>query len=122
MEQFSTGAKRSSKKPRYDLIPFEALEAIAERFELGGKIYGDDNWKKGGEDFYLDAKNHAQHHLLCYIHGILEDEKSPVDHLKAAAWNLAVLLWYEAQKQRPSPMDDPYERGFAEGFKKGTLA
>lgn len=44
-----TGAKRDDRsgKGRFDLIPPEALQALAERLEVGAKHYGERNWEKG---------------------------------------------------------------------------
>lgn len=94
-ETFENGAIRKEKRLRYDLIPREILDGIAERFTIGADKYGANQWKLGGEKFFTDAKNHAQHHFLCYLNGELEDEKELTDHLKAALWNLGVVLWWE---------------------------
>jgi hypothetical protein len=94
MHEFENSAKRSEVRPRYDLIPFEALIGLADRFTIGLK-YGEDNWKSGGPDFFKDAKNHLIHHLWCWLDGRLEDEKSPTDHLKSVLWNASILLWWE---------------------------
>ena len=46
---FASGAQRNDAtgKGRYDLLPKEAIHALALRFEFGAKQHGDDNWKKG---------------------------------------------------------------------------
>lgn len=63
---FASGVMSSGKKPRYDLIPIEALMRIARRFELGALKYGENNWQKGVHDkaFILDRINHAIEHLM----------------------------------------------------------
>jgi hypothetical protein len=65
IHEFSSGAKSSGRKPRYDLIPAYALERIARRFELGAEKYGVNNWKKGANDpeFIMDRLNHAMEHI-----------------------------------------------------------
>lgn len=90
---FENGAKRSGVRPRYDLIPLEAMLAIAERFTFGLK-YGKDNWKRGGPAFFEDAKNHAIHHMMSYAAGD-ESEETSEQNLGAALWNLAALCWWE---------------------------
>lgn len=46
---FTTGAQRTAQegRGRFDLIPYEAMLALARRLELGSAIYGDRNWEKG---------------------------------------------------------------------------
>jgi hypothetical protein len=48
-DSYSTGAVRNKQegRGRYDLIPFEAIDALAKRLEMGAAIYGDKNWEKG---------------------------------------------------------------------------
>ncbi|MDE2233421.1 MAG: hypothetical protein KGJ90_04920 [Patescibacteria group bacterium] len=96
-ETFENGSQRSERRPLYTLIPLVAIKAIAERFAIGAAKYGKDNWKKGGPDFYEQTKNHLIHHFWCYLENRLEDEASPIDHLKAVAWNAAALLWWELE-------------------------
>lgn len=45
---FNTGAKKDVKgKPRFDLIPPEAMKALAEVYSLGANKYESRNWEKG---------------------------------------------------------------------------
>jgi hypothetical protein len=48
-DTYTTGAVRNKQegRGRYDLIPFEAMDALAKRLEMGAAIYGDKNWEKG---------------------------------------------------------------------------
>ena len=74
MQTFDTGAKRSSRMPRYDLIPKVAIDRLAERFtghygyqdipEGGALKYGEGNWEKGLPT--SDVINHAINHLTRY--------------------------------------------------------
>ena len=59
VRRFPGGARRSDRKPRFDLIPFEFLESVAEVLTRGAVKYGPYNWKRGQKDFFLDAWNHA---------------------------------------------------------------
>jgi hypothetical protein len=75
--------KYDAGKPRYDLIPPEALDGLARLLTQGVESYGKDNWQKGlawsrlyaalqrhawkwfrGEDYDADD---GQHHLLSVI-------------------------------------------------------
>ncbi len=47
-QEFNTGGQKDTKgKLRYDLIPPEAMQALAEVYSLGAKKYEDRNWEKG---------------------------------------------------------------------------
>jgi len=87
-QHFPGGARRSDRKPRFDLIPFELLEAIAEALTEGTAKYGPHNWKRGGKDFFLDAWNHAFVHLQKFKEGDRCE-----DHLAHLACNVAFLIW-----------------------------
>jgi len=47
-ETFDTGGQKEVEgKLRFDLIPPEAMKALAEVYSLGAKKYADRNWEKG---------------------------------------------------------------------------
>lgn len=85
---FSTGARRNSSegKGRYDLLPVEAIDALAKRFEYGAQLHGANNWRKGipNSSLYDSALRH-----LFQAMGGQEDEP----HLAACMWNVAVLIY-----------------------------
>ena len=95
------GGWRNPQTARFDLIPGEALEAIAEVFGEGEEKYGRlgtdpiyPNWV--GLDLSSDQSplSHALQHLAAFQIG---DETE--DNLASAAANLAILLWF-----RDSPL------------------
>ena len=88
IEQFVGGAKRTDRKPRFDLIPFEFLESIADVLTEGAVKYGPCNWKRGKKDFFLDAWNHAFVHLQKFKEGDRSE-----DHLGHLACNVAFMVW-----------------------------
>lgn len=45
-ETGASGGHRPNK-PRFDLIPYDALDEVAAVFEYGERKHGKDNWKKG---------------------------------------------------------------------------
>ena len=93
------GSARSGTRPPYDLIPREALDAIAERFAVGMERYGRDNWRKGGPEFFRDAVNHAIYHLLDFASGD-SSEETPEQNLGAGLWNLVVVCWWERKGKK----------------------
>ena len=82
-EETTPAIKFDNDKPRYDLIPPEALDGLARLYGLGAGKYDDRNWEKGlawsrvfaammrhawkwfrGEDY---DREDGQHHLLSVI-------------------------------------------------------
>ena len=88
MARLVGSAKRADKKPRFDLIPLEFLEAVARALSSGADKYGPYNWKRGQKDFFLDAWNHAFVHLEKFKEGDASE-----DHLAHLASNVAFLIW-----------------------------
>jgi dATP/dGTP diphosphohydrolase len=85
--RFDGGAKRTDRKPRFDLIPFEFLESVAEVLTEGAVRYGPYNWKRGKKDFFVDAWNHAFVHLQKFKEGDRSE-----DHLAHLACNVAFMI------------------------------
>ena len=86
--RFAGGTKRTDRKPRFDLIPFEFLESVAQVLSSGAVKYGPYNWKRGQKDFFLDAWNHAFTHLEKFKEGDASE-----DHLAHLACNVAFMIW-----------------------------
>jgi hypothetical protein len=107
MHAFESGAKSTEVKPRYDLVPIESITYIAERLGFGAERHGEHNWRQGVNDpvFIRDRKNHAIEHLLAYVSGqTSKPDKTgkvdtPIDHLKAAITNLAMLASIEEARR-----------------------
>lgn len=104
MRVFDTGATKniSKGKGRYDLIPCEALEALAKRFEFGVEQGHEENgYRKGIPDnVLLDS---AMRHLNQARMG-LRDE----DHLAAVMWNVSVLIFNREQQPKVSAIKEAF--------------
>lgn len=90
-----SGQKFDAGKTRYDLLPPEALEAMARVLTFGAEKYGDRNWEQGIEEGRLFGA--AQRHLWADWRGEPTDLESGMPHLWHAACNLAMLI---AQRER----------------------
>ncbi len=88
--KFEGGALRSEVKPRYDLMPLEALQALAERLGFGAASKGDRNWMNGGPEFFRETANHLFEHLMKYMSGDTSE-----DHPAAIICNAAFVCWWE---------------------------
>ena len=105
MIEYDGGALRSELKPRYDLIPKEALDEYARRFSLGADKYGANQWMKGDEKFFRDCINHAYAHLACYANGDYTEDTA-VENLAAVMWNAGAVIWALKNNKIKPPM--PY--------------
>lgn len=86
-ESFDTGSVRDTEegKGRFDLLPWYALERLAQHYQNGATKYGDNNWRKGQRlGRYLSS---AMRHLTKYAMGYRDE-----DHLAAAMWNIASII------------------------------
>jgi len=85
---YQTGANRdvNEGKGRFDLLPPQAIRALAIHYQKGCQKYGERNWEKGIPiSRYIDS---AIRHLFQFLDG-LDDE----NHLISTAWN--ILSAYE---------------------------
>lgn len=100
MKTFASGAKRSSVKPRYDLILPVFLQRVAAVWTRGAEKYGEGNWQKGANDqeWIKDIPNHIIEHIYQYIAG---DQSE--DHLANIACNVQMLMYFDSLKNDASP-------------------
>ena len=110
-QTWETGSRRDTRegKGRYDLLPWEIVNADARYIELGARKYGDRNWEKGQPlSRYLDS---ACRHLSKYMMGMRDEP-----HLLAVRWNIAAYLWTInriSEGKLPRELDDLGEVGNA---------
>lgn len=90
-----TGAQKGSKLARYDLIPPEALHALAEHYGRGAKKYADRNWEAGynwGLSFAA-----LMRHAWAWWRGEDIDEETGSNHMTAVAWHALTLATFQAR-------------------------
>ena len=103
-EHYATGAERdrATGRGRFSLIPPIALRSLAQRYEEGGRLYGDNNWHNGFPlSRLIDSMNR---HLLA-----LNEGDDTEDHAGAILWNASAFLWTEDQITKgklPQELDD----------------
>ena len=87
METTDAGARRESNagRGRFDLLPYEAMEALAKWYEDGSVKYGDRNWEDGLS--VKDCINRMIRHSLKAGNGWSDE-----DHLAAVMWNAAAAI------------------------------
>ena len=82
--------KADQGKLRYDLIPLEVLEGLAEVLTHGALKYKENSWQGIEKHRYVAA---AFRHFMAWLRGEKLDPDSGLHHLKHAIMNLAFLLF-----------------------------
>lgn len=92
----AAGRKDDADKPRYDLLPPEALDAIAQVLTYGAAKYAPRNWELGmswGRVFGA-----LMRHMWAWWRGEARDPETGFSHLWHAGCCIAFLIAYEARK------------------------
>ena len=88
------GVKFDQGKRRVDLVPTEAINALADILTAGAVKYGEHNWRHGMD--WSRVYGAAQRHMLAFWGGDDIDEESGMPHLWHALTNMAFLVSYQA--------------------------
>lgn len=101
----STGGEKGTKLARYDLLPPEALKAVAELYGRGAEKYEAHNWRKG-YDWSLSFAA-MQRHAWQFWNGEDYDGETGAPHMASVAFHaLALITFMEEQRDyddRPKP-------------------
>jgi hypothetical protein len=84
------GIKHDDGKNRVDLLPIEALEAVAEVLTFGAKKYEANNWRKGFA--WTRLLGAALRHTFAFMRGQDKDPETGKSHIAHAACCLLFLL------------------------------
>jgi len=103
----STGGQKGVKEARFDLIPPEALQKLAEHYGVGAIKYGEHNWRKGFE--WSKSFAAMQRHAHAFWAGEDLDPETGKPHMSAVAFHALTLLVF---------MDE--QPDFDDRFKGGT--
>lgn len=84
-----TGGQKGVKPERYDLIPAEALEALARHYGKGAEKYESHQWRKG----YEWSKSFAamMRHAWKFWRGEDVDPETGTPHIICVAWHAFCL-------------------------------
>ena len=90
------GRKNDTGKARMDLIPPEAIQALADVLTMGAAKYADRNWEKG----FAWGRSIAAllRHLWAWIGGEDTDPESGLSHMAHVLSNAAFLCTFEARR------------------------
>jgi len=102
--------KNNTDKPRWSRLArlpgHDCLLKAMERNDFGAAQYGDQNWRNGTVDAYLDA---LMRHALALCGGQTADSDDPgamahgLEHTDAIVWNALVLSELIAANQTDNP-------------------
>lgn len=99
------GVKLDGGKSRYDLIPPEFLEGLAQILTFGAQKYAARNWEGGIA--YGRCYAALQRHLWAWWSGVEADAETGKSHLWHAACCLAFLTTFEARGR--TDLDDRHK-------------
>lgn len=85
------GMKFDQGKPRYDLVPWEAMDDVVRVLTYGAQKYADNNWKHV-EDAAKRYPAATFRHLSAYMQGEKMDPETGVSHLAHAMCSLMFML------------------------------
>lgn len=86
------GTKYDAGKPRWSLVPWEAMSHVVRVLEFGARKYGAENWRgvDGARVRYWDA---AMRHMTAYENDVTTpDSESGISHIAHAACCLLFVL------------------------------
>ncbi len=90
------GLRFNEGKSRYDLLPPEAIEALAKHYTVGAKKYADRNWERGmawGKCFAS-----LMRHGWAWMRGEDIDPETGTHHMISVAWNAIAIYVYSVRK------------------------
>ena len=83
-------------KLRWDLIPDDAMEKLAEVYTHGSVKYADENWRNGMQ--WKRVIGSLKRHTKAFTTGEDIDADSGCLHLGMVIWNAITLLWYQLEQ------------------------
>jgi hypothetical protein len=91
----ASGATKMLKLARFSLIPWDALEALAEHYGRGAVKYGERNWEKGYPwSWSYDA---LQRHAHAWLSGQDRDPQTKAHHMVCVAWHAFALIAFASR-------------------------
>lgn len=88
-----TGMRFDNDKLRFDLLPPDALIALARVYHAGAQKYPEHNWSKGMK--WSKVSGSLWRHWMKWSLGEKKDPETNCHHLAHVAWNALTLMIYE---------------------------
>lgn len=96
VEKAAVGVRFDEGKTRYDLIPADGLEALANVYTKGAVKYADRNWEKGMA--WHRVFGSLMRHAWKFWRGESHDPETGCHHMAMVAWNALALFCYDNRK------------------------
>lgn len=100
--------KDDESKPRYDLLPPNALNELVAVYTMGAKKYAPRNWEKGLRWGRVFAA--LMRHAWAWWSGESRDHESGLNHMAHVAWCALALAEYNMSPKNVGEDDRPMER------------
>lgn len=97
--------KFDAGKVDWTLVPFEALEGMAQVLQFGAKKYAAWNWTEGGGFKWTRILGSCLRHIFAFMRGEDTDPESGLSHISHAQCNLLFLAYYIRNKDKFSKDD-----------------
>lgn len=93
----SSGGEKGTKPERFDLLPVEALTAVARHYGVGAAKYAAHNWRRG----YEWSKSYAalQRHAHAFWSGEDIDEETGSPHMAGVAFHALTLITFMEEQR-----------------------
>lgn len=98
-DMMTAAVKFDEGKVDWTLVPFEALEGMAQVLEFGAKKYDRWNWTTGGGFKWTRVLASCLRHLFAFMRGEDNDPESGLSHISHAQCNLLFLAYYIRNKK-----------------------
>lgn len=95
MDKDNAALRYDEDKPEVDLVPPEAILALAQHYTRGARKYERRNWEKGMA--WSRCYNSLMRHALAWMGGEDRDPETGTHHMIAVAWNAIALFVYSVR-------------------------
>lgn len=106
--KLNEAVKDDDDKPRYDLLPPNALSELVAVYTMGAKKYAPRNWEKGLRWGRVFAA--LMRHAWAWWSGESRDHESGLNHMAHVAWCALALAEYNMSPKNVGEDDRPMER------------
>lgn len=93
----TTGGQKGVKAERYDLIPWDAMDVVAQVYAYGSQKYADHNWAKGYP--WAWSLGALVRHIALWAMGENNDKESKLPHMGHATFHCLTLLAFALRKR-----------------------
>lgn len=107
-KKLNEAVKDDDNKPRYDLLPPNALSELVAVYTMGAKKYAPRNWEKGLRWGRVFAA--LMRHAWAWWSGESRDHESGLNHMAHVAWCALALAEYDMSPKNMGEDDRPVER------------